>query len=69
MQLGCIATFPGKDSCCVDIAQCKLNTRMIDLRIACPDAGYPDCEARYSSIKNYEQETGNNFYKEKQCRL
>lgn len=39
--------------------------RMIDLRIACPEAGYPLCEARYDSIEDYEQQTGCKFWLDK----
>lgn len=32
-------------------------------RIACPEKGYPDCEARYQTIQEWEKATGKNWDK------
>jgi hypothetical protein len=34
---------------------------MIELRIACPAAGYPTSEACYLDVADYEASTGNKF--------
>ena len=36
--------------------------RKIELRIACPEAGYPYVEARYGDINEYESYTGQTFF-------
>lgn len=37
---------------------------MVKARIACPEAGYPACEARYLSIAEWEKATGKDFFEE-----
>jgi len=41
----------------------KLQELMINLRIACYSAGYPAFEACYASTKDYQKETGVNFWR------
>lgn len=37
---------------------------LIDFRIACEEAGYPQQEALFASIEEWEQVTGRNFKEE-----
>lgn len=38
-----------------------INTKMIECRIACYEAGYPSSEACYSSVEEWEAFTGKSF--------
>lgn len=41
-----------------DLTLTEYRQLLIDHRIACPEAGYPLCEARYTSIQDWEKDTG-----------
>ncbi len=40
----------------------EIYERMVELRIACLQYNYPQSEALYSSIEEYEEKTGRKFW-------